>query len=84
MAIRGRVSVAAGALLLAATTPAVAGVNCGIIKKDIEMGRTPQDISERMIIPIEEVQKCLDAEGGKTATTESVKSDGAEEKQAEE
>ena len=39
------------ALLLAGTSAGFAGdVNCGIVNKDLKMGRTPQDISERMMI----------------------------------
>ncbi len=46
-------------VLLATTSPGFAGpVNCGIINKDLKMGRTPQDIAERMMISVDDVKKC--------------------------
>jgi hypothetical protein len=58
------IAMAAGALVLAGAQAAVAGVNCGLVKKDLEMGRTVEDISERMMAPIEEVKKCQEEGGG--------------------
>ena len=57
------------AILAASTAPAVAAVNCGIIKKDLERGRTAQDISERMGVSVAEVNKCKDAPAGPNSTT---------------
>lgn len=46
-------------LVLFGAVPAIASsVNCGIVNKDLQMGRTPEDISERMMISVEDVQKC--------------------------
>ena len=39
-------------------------VNCGIVNKDLKMGRTPQDISERMMISVDDVKKCQAQAGG--------------------
>ena len=50
---------AASVLLLASATPGFSGaVNCGIVNKDLQMGRTPQDIAERMMISVDDVKKC--------------------------
>jgi hypothetical protein len=56
-------------LLLVGATPGFSGgVNCGIVNKDLEMGRTPEDISERMMISVEDVKKCqAEAKEGKGA-----------------
>jgi hypothetical protein len=43
---------------------AAAAVNCGIVNRDLKMGRTPQDISERMGVPVADVTACK----GKDAT----------------
>jgi hypothetical protein len=47
-----------GLLFAAAATPGYAQVNCGIVNKDLKMGRTAQDISERMMISVDDVKKC--------------------------
>jgi hypothetical protein len=55
-------------LLAAAMLPAassLAGVNCNQVKKYLDTGRTPQDIADTMVIPVEEVKKCQ--EGSDTA-----------------
>ena len=55
-------------LLLATTIPGLAGpVNCGIVNKDLKMGRTPQDIAERMMISVDDVKKC-EEEAAKAGT----------------
>jgi len=56
----------ASALVLAVAVPGFAGPNCGLVKKDLAMGRTPEDISERMMVPVDEVKKCQ-TEGGAAA-----------------
>jgi len=33
-------------------------VNCGLIKKDLDMGRKVEDIAERMAVSVDEVKKC--------------------------
>ena len=61
------ISVLAAGFLLAGAQAALAGnVNCGMVKKDLEMGRTPEDISERMMVSVEDVKKCQE-EGGAAA-----------------
>ena len=52
----------AGAGLVALSVGAAwaAEVNCGIVNKDLAMGRTKEDISERMMISVEDVEKCQD------------------------
>ena len=72
----------ATALLLAVAAPGVAGPNCGLVKKDLEMGRTPEDISERMMVPVEEVKKCQTGDGA-AAGTAPAGAGGAPEKPAE-
>jgi hypothetical protein len=44
----------------------MAGPNCGLVKKDLAMGRTPEDISERMMVTVDEVKKCQE-DGGAAA-----------------
>ncbi|MFN2427402.1 MAG: hypothetical protein ABR587_13260 [Candidatus Binatia bacterium] len=55
------------ATILLSVSAAQAGVNCKLVNRDLELGRTPADISERMGIPVADVQKCK-AEGGVTDT----------------
>ena len=56
-------------LTFAATSapPAIAAVNCGIVKKDIDRGKKPDDIAERMGISVAEVNKCKE-QGGQGTT----------------
>ncbi len=58
----------AGASLLLLTGASIgsAQVNCGIVNKDLQMGRTAQDIAERMMISTDDVKKC-EAEAKKAA-----------------
>ena len=53
-----------------------ADVNCGIVNKDLKMGRTPQDISERMMISVDDVKKCQ-AQGGAAGTAGAGEAAGA-------
>ncbi len=48
----------ASVLVLAGAAIGSAQVNCGIINKDLKMGRTAQDIAERMMISTDDVKKC--------------------------
>ncbi|HXC50256.1 MAG TPA: hypothetical protein VN634_05175 [Candidatus Limnocylindrales bacterium] len=58
------------ALVAGSSASALAAVNCGIVKKDLDRGRTPADISERMGISVSEVNKCKEQGGnGTTAAT---------------
>jgi hypothetical protein len=70
-----------GGVLALGTPVHAGGVNCGIIKKDLEMGRTPEEIAELKVISVEEVKKCqaeAPAAGEKPAAAEPK---AAEEKQ---
>lgn len=51
------------------SVPARAEVNCNQVRRYAETGRSAQDISETMIVPLEEVQKCLKSEGQQAAPT---------------
>lgn len=53
----------------ALSAPAWAEVNCNQVRRYAETGRSAQDISETMIVPLEEVQKCLKSEGQEAAPT---------------
>ena len=61
--------VGAGALVLAGAGAGLAEVNCKLVQKDMSMGRTAEDIAERMGATVEDVKKCAsDANaGGATA-----------------
>jgi hypothetical protein len=48
----------ASVLVLAGAAIGSAQVNCGIVNKDLKMGRTAQDIAERMMISTDDVKKC--------------------------
>jgi hypothetical protein len=61
---RLRIALAVAAISLVTTT-AYAGVNCNQVKKYLATGRTPQDVSETMVITLDEVKKCQ--EGGDAA-----------------
>ena len=50
--------VGASVLVLAGAAVGSAQVNCGIVNKDLKMGRTAQDIAERMMISTDDVKKC--------------------------
>ena len=49
-------------LVVAATWVSVgaanAGVNCDQVKKYLKTGRTPQDVADTMVIPVDDVKKC--------------------------
>jgi len=40
--------------------PGVAAFNCSSVKSDLDRGRTPQDISQRMGVSESQIQKCQD------------------------
>jgi len=48
------------------TGAANAGVNCEQVKKYLKTGRTPQDVADTMVLPLDEVKKCQ-GEGGAAA-----------------
>jgi len=49
-------------LVVAATWVSVGaangGVNCDQVKKYLKTGRTPQDVADTMVIPVDDVKKC--------------------------
>ncbi|MGH7899070.1 MAG: hypothetical protein ACREQQ_14035 [Candidatus Binatia bacterium] len=49
---------AAGAL----ATTAGAEVNCKQVMKNLQTGRTPQDVADTMVISADDVKKCQEAE----------------------
>lgn len=67
----------AALLVGAATAPSMAAVNCGIINKDLERGRTPEDISERMGVAVAEVKECKAKGPNATTGAPGAKADGA-------
>ena len=54
------------ALTAATVAPSLAAVNCGIINKDLNLGRKPEDIAERMGISVGEVKECKGKTNGTT------------------
>ena len=66
-------------LLLAGATPGFSQVNCGIVNKDLKMGRTAQDIAERMMISVDDVKKC-EAEAKKAEAAAPAAAPAAAEK----
>jgi hypothetical protein len=63
--------VAASVVLLVSASVSFAGPNCAMVKKDLAMGRTPDDIAERMMTTVDEVKKCesADAPPGNSGNT---------------
>ena len=45
-------------ILASAALSFAGGPNCAMVKKDLSMGRTPEDIAERMMTTVDEVKKC--------------------------
>ena len=77
--------VGATALLVAVAAPSMAGPNCGLVKKDLAMGRTAEDISERMMVSVDEVKKCQEADGAAAGAPAAAAPAGeAEKKPADE
>ena len=65
---KGFVGLTAALVLLAAAAPSFAEVNCKLVQKDMSMGRTAEDIAERMGASVEDVKKCAsDANAGGAA-----------------
>ena len=68
--MKGTAFVLAVALGLATVPVAAWGeVNCNQVRRYAATGREAEDISETMIVPIEEVKKCLQSEGQDSAPT---------------
>jgi hypothetical protein len=80
----------AGLVLLAGVAPGFATeVNCKLVQKDMSMGRTADDIAERMGASVEDVKKCATeaaagsagaALGGGTGTAAPTAATGAADK----
>jgi hypothetical protein len=72
--MKGTAFVLAIALSLA-TVPAAAWgeVNCNQVRRYAQTGRAAEDIAETMIVPIDEVKKCLQSEGQNPAPTPAAK-----------
>lgn len=72
--------VAVSAVLLASAGVSLAGPNCAMVKKDLSMGRTPDDIAERMMTTVDEVKKCQSqgdqADPGKSGSTPGAEHSG--------
>jgi hypothetical protein len=62
-------------LVALAATPAAA-VNCEQVRRYAATGRTPEDIAETMMFPVEEVKKCLQQAGPESATPAAAESGG--------
>jgi hypothetical protein len=56
-----------GVLLLGAS--AAPAINCEQVRRYIATGRTVESIAETMIVDVEEVKKCVEAEGGSAPAT---------------
>jgi hypothetical protein len=70
--------VAMGMVILASAGLSFAsGPNCAMVKKDLSMGRTPDDIAERMMTTVDEVKKCQ-AQGDQASPGNSGNTPGAE------
>lgn len=48
----------ASLLLLAGAATSSAQVNCGLVNKNLQSGRTDQEIAETMVISVDDVKKC--------------------------
>jgi len=63
----------ATSLVLGAAT-GYSAVNCEQVKKYLKTGRTPQDIADTMVIPVDEVKKCQNEADTKGSTGTADKS----------
>lgn len=59
------------AVTVASVTPVLAGVNCAQVKKYLGLGRTPQDVADTMVIPLDDVKKCQAGGDAKAASSPS-------------
>jgi hypothetical protein len=51
------IGLALGFALAGTSLPAVA-INCKAVNKMLKMGRTPQELSETMVVDVSEIEKC--------------------------
>jgi len=47
----------------AGAAPVLGEINCNQVRRYAQTGRSAEDISETMIIPLDQVKKCLESEG---------------------
>ena len=69
------------ALGLLSAVPADAGSDCKRILKFLDTGRTPEEISETMMISVDQIEECQ-AEAAKAKAAEGAAGGGGEEKKA--
>ena len=50
-------------------------INCNQVRRYAETGRSAEDISETMIVPLDEVKKCLESKGQDSAPTPEAKAE---------
>ena len=51
------IGLAFGTLLMGSALPAAA-VNCAQVNKMLKTGRTPEELSETMVVDVSEIEKC--------------------------
>jgi hypothetical protein len=59
--------VAGASLLLAGAVTASAQVNCKVVLKNLESGRTDQEVAETMVISVSDVKKCKEEKAAAAA-----------------
>ncbi|MEA2624358.1 MAG: hypothetical protein QOD06_403 [Candidatus Binatota bacterium] len=58
----------AGALVATLSAPVAAQVNCGLVNKQLQMGRSVEDVSQNLVISEDEVKNCKSSGGGAAGT----------------
>ena len=53
-----RIALGVAVLTTCGSSAALAAVNCAQVKKYLDVGRTAQDVSDTMVVPLDEVKKC--------------------------
>lgn len=71
------VSVLVAAAVLCASVSARAAVSCEQVRKYAGSGRSAEDISDTMVVPLDEVKKCLEGEKAGDKKAGSSKESGA-------
>jgi len=72
--MKGAALVLTSTLILAGAPATVRGeVNCNQVRRYAETGRSAEDISETMVVPLDQVKNCLQTGEQKPAPTPSVK-----------
>lgn len=70
--MRSTLTITLGFVLLMSAGAAQA-INCDQVKRYLSTGRTVEQIADTMIVPVEEVQKCVDSEKKKDDAKEEKK-----------